>query len=127
MLFRATLFIVAALVNFSAKAQDSDSAPIPPSIGGPGDFDQGEEELIEIDDEGIRRSGDMTAPDSSNSESPGPIFRGRATDVGSYGGYSGSSGKIEFKIVADEFWEKGKKRQRAPRQSESNRHRLPSY
>lgn len=90
--------------------------PRPPPLDSEEDDD--EDEDFEMGDEGH-----AGVPPNANGMPgmpppglPPPVADGGSGFVGGSGGSAGgSTGKLKFKIVEGEFWEKGKKRQRGER------------
>lgn len=95
--------------------------PRPPPIDPGADFDDMEEDLMEMGDEGFRPPPPPPPPAGSAGGSPGSppnVGFDRGHSAGAVGGGnfgSTPSAKLKFKVVEGEFWEKGKKRPRGKR------------
>ncbi len=122
---RTLLLILILLSAAPLFAQDTGRPPGPPPIDNAADFDDMEEDLMEMGDEGFRPPPPPPPGGSSSPGGPGtmpgpppPTFGGGGGAVG--GGNFGaatSAAKMKFKVVEGEFWEKGKKRSRGKRAS----------
>lgn len=88
-----------------AHAQDF-QPPRPPPLDPATDFEDMEEDMIEMGDEGYRPPGALP---QNNAPPPSPPPIDRAS--GSAFGNAAHANKV-FQIVEGEFWEKGKKRSR---------------
>lgn len=131
--FRALILsmALATVTAFPAQAQDF-QPPRPPPLDPNADFDDMDEELMEMGDEGFRPppppppAGQSGVGGPPNLGAPGggagfDRFNGGTPMGGAMGGGNFGGGatapKLKFKIVEGEFWEKGKKRGRADRTS----------
>lgn len=123
---------VVAIFLFASSAQAQDfQPPRPPPMDPNADFDDMDEELMEMGDEGFRPppppppAGQSGVGGPPNLGAPGGAgfdrFNGGTPMGGAVGGGNFGGGatapKLKFKIVEGEFWEKGKRRGRADRTS----------
>jgi hypothetical protein len=116
--FSRRLLIVILLAGLTAirvaRAQDF-QPPRPPPLDPATDFEDMEEDMMEMGDEGYRPPGPPPAGANNNGSSnnnygvPPPPPTDHAS--GSAFGHASNANKV-FQIVEGEFWEKGKKRSR---------------
>lgn len=109
MRFHSLILILTAISIRTAVAQEF-VPPRPPPLDPATDFEDMEEDMMEMGDEGLRPP--PPPPMGSGTAAPPEI---RPSVTGSPGGSAFSSGmkdvKLKFQVV-DEYWEKGKKRGR---------------
>lgn len=112
------LALVLSAMVLPAAAQEF-QPPRPPPMEPNVDFDDMDEELIEMGDEGFRPPPPPPPPGQSGAGGPPNLGApgGSAPIGGPVGGgnFGAQTAKLKFKIVEGEFWEKGKKRGRADR------------
>jgi hypothetical protein len=107
MVFRSLLLILAVFSVGVARAQEF-VPPRPPPLDPATDFEDMEEDMMEMGDEGYRPP-PPPPPPGGTATMPPPEIR---PPVGGNGFTSGMKDvKLKFKLV-DEYWEKGKKRGR---------------
>lgn len=106
------------LINFVslAKAQETGSdfrfqPPRPPPLDPATDFDDMDEDTMEMGDDGMRPPPPPPTPPSYGGPTPEFNPPSIPTNRGGYSARSGD-GKIHFQVVEGEFLEKGKKRGR---------------
>jgi hypothetical protein len=121
----ATLILtVLAPLGFQAVAQDF-QPPRPPPMDPNADFDDMDQELMEMGDEGFNPPPPPPPTGGApNSGGPPPMGSpggagfdrfGGGTPVGGGNFGQATAAKLKFKVVEGEFWEKGKKRTRGDR------------
>lgn len=105
-----TILILISMLTFAmtAKAQEF-VPPKPPPLDPTTDFEEMDDDLIEMGDEGFRPPPPPPPPPGPVSDMPRDMGGATGTAFGS------TSGKLKFKIVEGQFWEKGKKRGRGPK------------
>lgn len=103
---RLFLIILAAFSVHAARAQDF-VPPRPPPLDPATDFEDMEEDMMEMGDEGFRPP---PPPPPPGGAVPPPQIRPDTGNPG-FGGGNMKEAKLKFQLV-DDFWEKGKKRAR---------------
>jgi hypothetical protein len=124
--FLISILLLGGLRAHAQEAPPAFQPPRPPPIEPGADFDDMEDDLMEMGDDGFRPPPPPPPPGSASSAGtqtvqPTPGFDrsnmgGAPTGGGNFGGNSGQA-KLKFKIVEGEYWEKGKKRSRGNRAS----------
>lgn len=123
-----SIFLLSAAKAFAEDPPAAFRPPQPPSIDPAADFDDMEDDLMEMGDDGFRPPPPPPPPGGASSGgtnvpvTPG-FDHGNAPSMpvggGNFGGNSGKA-KIQFKLVDGEYWEKGKKRPRGHSQKRAS-------
>jgi len=83
--------------------------PAPPPLDPATDFEDMEEDMMEMGDEGFRPPPPPPPPPPQNTQGPPPPDNRPAATGTAFGN---QNAKVKFKLVEGEYWEKGKKRTR---------------
>ena len=99
---------------FASQVLYAQDTPFRPPVGAPAmgdpsvDFDDMDEDLIEMGDDGFRPPPPPPPTSGVGSFTP-PVPDRPSSSGGETFGAPGVAPKVKFKIVENEFWEKGKK------------------
>ena len=102
---RRYLILLSVLFSVWVASAQEFIPPRPPPLDPATDFEDMEEDMMEMGDEGFR-----PPPPPPMGSTPPPEIRPSATGS-AFGSGNSKESKLKFQVV-DEFWEKGKKRGR---------------
>lgn len=116
MKWRCLFLSLSLFLGPAAKAQDF-VPPRPPPVDPTSDFEEMEEDMLEMGDEGFRPP---PAPGTPPPNSTAPPIDIRPSGGGATGTAFGQNSKLKFQLVDGEYWEKGKKRGRGKKLRANN-------
>lgn len=112
MMVRGFLTLILALTAGKVWAQADFQPPKPPPLDPATDFEEMEEDMMEMGDEGFRPPPPPPPPGAGLPVAP-PELRPQINGGGGGGSnFGANNSKVRFQLVDGEYWEKGKKRTR---------------